>query len=223
MEKSGSAPKLDFEFHAYNDHVWVSGFGDSGKTKYVQYVLIPLFVANKLVVVVYDFNHNYDRLGLPVTAKLEYVAKYLANRQSIVYQSPTNSDEDFKKFCLIVSHYQKIIVVFEEIQEFARGKLSMPDHLSAIIKTGRNWKRSYVVITQRPQEVPTSLMTNTRHRFYFRQDTDSPSDKKWLDNAIGDKAEQLRQAPDYSYAYKERNKEAIIMPPIKPVWEGQKN
>lgn len=101
------------------------------------------------------------------------VIKYLQQRKSIVYQSLTNSDEDFKRFCLAVAKFQHIIIIiFEEMQEFCRNKLSMPPYVSAIVKTGRNWKRSYVVITQRPQEVPTRMMTNAKHRFYFKQDPD---------------------------------------------------
>lgn len=209
---------MKFDFHAYNDHIWVSGFGESGKTKLVQYVLIPFFVRNNLTTVIYDYNHNYGGLGIPITSKLEYVAKFLQNRKSIVYQSLTNSNEDFLRFCIVARHFQKVIIVFEEIQEFLRGKLSMPPQASAIVKTGRNWLRSYVSITQRPQEVPTALMTNAKHRFYFKMDYDAPSDKKWLRDAIGEKADLLMQAPSYSFVYKVRNAEAQLRPPIRKVW-----
>jgi hypothetical protein len=209
---------LKFRFHPYNDHVWVSGFGDSGKTKYVQYVLLPFFLTNKLHVIIYDFNHNYDVLGLPVTSRFDYLIQYAQARKSIVFQSLTNSDKDFEKFCAVCGQFQNVIIIFEEIQEFARSKLSMPPHLSNIVRTGRNWKRTYVAVTQRPQEVPTSIMTNARHRFYFMQDFDAPSDKAWLTGAIGSKAEQLASAEKYSYVYKVRDSAAELRPPIKPMW-----
>lgn len=213
---------LKFDFHAYNDHVWVSGVGDSGKTKLVQYVLIPFFLRNNLTVAVYDYNNNYDRVGVPVTSKFEIVARFLQNRKSIVYQPTENTQEEFLKFCIVVRHFQNIIIIFEEIQEFLRSKLSMPPQVSAIVKTGRNWKRTYVCVTQRPQEVPTSLMANAKHRFYFPVDSDSKSDRTWLREAIGDMADTLMQAKPYSWVYKQRNGKAELRPPIRPVWQSTK-
>lgn len=207
---------LKMEFHAYNDHIWVSGTGDSGKTQLVKSALIPLFRASNLRIAIYDYNHNYHTTGLPVTSKPEYLIKYLSARHSMIYQSPTNTDEEFERFCKVVRQYQDIIVIFEELQEFCRSKQYMPPHLSAIIKTGRNWKRSYVAVTQRPQEVPTAVMANCKHRFYFTQDLDAPADRKWMQNAIGeDLLLKLAHGEKYSYVYKVRNGSAELRPPLE--------
>lgn len=205
---------LNLKIHAYNDHIWVSGFGDSGKTFFVKKALLPIFLSNKVLVAVYDYNHNYDDVGLPTENNLEKMSRQLARRQSIVFQPAINNAETFAGFCRAVLKTAPITVVLEELQEFC-NKQSMPDHLSAIIRTGRNSHLSYVAVTQRPQEVPTSVLNNAKHRFYFKQDYDSPRDKAWLYNAIGDMAGKLMDAENYAYVYKLRTERAVLRPPLR--------
>lgn len=207
--------KLKLKIKAYNDHFWDSGFGDSGKSMLVKYGLIPLFLKGKLVVAIYDYNHNYDRLGIQVTNDIRIVAKFLMQRQSIVYQAPINTLEGFELFCKLCARIKNVVVVMEEFQEFVKSN-SMADGISAVIRTGRNSHLSYVVVTQRPQEVPKAALNNAKHRFYFKQDLDSTSDRKWLTEAIGaEMYEKLMAAPDYWYCYKLRGHHAILCPPIE--------
>lgn len=205
---------LKLGIKAYNDHFWVSGFGESGKTVFVKNALIPIFLQSKLLVAIYDYNHNYDDVGIQVTGDIKLFAQRLIQRQSTVYQAPINNEDSFSLFCKVCLKTKPIMVIMEELQEFCK-KNYMPDHLSAIIRTGRNAHLSYVAITQRPQEVPTSVLNNAKHRFYFKQDYDSPRDKAWLYNAIGDMGTELMNAKDYSYVYKLRMQKAVLRPPIK--------
>lgn len=209
--------RLNLDYTAYNDHFIICGFGDSGKTYYFKKVLLPWFVNAGTVVAIYDYNGIYDDVGLPITSRFDYLAQFLLKRKSIIFQSVTNSDDDFKKFCLICSKLRGITVVLEEVQEFARSPVSMPPYLSPLIRTGRNSRRNYVAITQRPQEIPKAFFTNAKHRFYFKIDYEAPSDYDWQVHAIGkDMVEKLRAAEDYSFVYKERGpKPARLCPPVR--------
>jgi hypothetical protein len=204
---------LAFDFLAYNDHIWVSGFGESGKTVLVKTLILPIFQANNILTVVWDYNDNYDDVHLPITQDIKAVIQSLTQRKSIVYQAPVKSVQNFEKFCRVVTRFRGVEIVIEELQEYCH-KQSMPDYLSAIVHTGRNAKRGYVAITQRPQEVPTVVLSNAKHRFYFKQDYDSTTEKKWLFNAIGNKALELESAVPYSYVYKLRNAHAVLRRPI---------
>lgn len=205
---------LKLKIKAYNDHFWVSGFGDSGKSALIKYGLIPLLM-QKLVLAIYDYNHNYGNLGVPVTNNIKIVAKFLMQRKSIVYQAPINTLEGFELFCKLCARIKNVVVVMEEFQEFVKPN-HMADGISAVIRTGRNSHLSYVVVTQRPQEVPKAALNNAKHRFYFKQDVDSEADRKWLEHAIGSQmAEKLMAAADYSYVYKLRSEHAILCPPIE--------
>lgn len=209
------AKPLKLKIKAYNDHFWVSGFGDSGKSALVKYGLVPLFVGGRLVVAVYDYNNNYDGLGIAVTNDIKIVAKYLMARQSVIYQPKIPSVEDAELFCRLCARLKYVVVVLEEFQEYVKANY-MADGISAVIRTGRNAHLSYVVVTQRPQEVPKAALNNAKHRFYFKQDVDSDVDRRWLEGAIGKEMfSKLMQAPQYYYVYKLRSEHAILCPPIE--------
>lgn len=213
----------DLTFHAYNDHGWVSGAGDSGKTFLVQYYLIPLLKHGGALLAIYDYNHNYDYnskgemvTGLTVTHDYRQLARNLIARKSTIFQAPHNQAQApfFEAFCKVCIQFKGIVLVMEEIQEFVH-KHTMPDYVSAIIHTGRNAHRSYVVVTQRPQEVPTVMLSNAKHRFYFKQDMDSETERRWMRGAIGQElTDRLHSAPDFHYVYKLRNANAVLCKPL---------
>lgn len=166
---------------------FVCGMTGSGKTKFVEQYL-PLFPrvvfhdrksTNSHLIQKYHFTPVHD----PPTL-LAYIQR---GKKRILYQPAQGGVregiEDFDKVCEIIFKTCNIALVVDEAASFVSGQ-QIPYYYGEIYRLGREYNIGCISLTQRPKDIPQTLLSESEHMFIFKLKL--PQDRGRIQDVCGE-------------------------------------
>lgn len=161
----------------------ICGKSDMGKSFLVETYIIPLFTAEKPVLIL-DTNANYEVPGLVRFANFQDFYKHqivkkkkLENRPYLI---PWMDDSDCINFINFALHFGRVALIFEEAHLMYIGKVhnKIEANLRKIVNVGRHYELDCIFVTQVPYQIDKSVRAQFQFITSFRQS--EPSDIQYL-------------------------------------------
>lgn len=179
----------------------VLGQRGSGKTCWVKKQLptLPRFILWNTVnddyagfEVVNDKHDLFDFVWRKRNGICQVIVNYLPEEKG----EQDEEEEGFAFTCRLAEAVENICLIIEEVDTYATTQ-AMPFELKKLLKLGRHFGVSMVMISRRPAEI-NRLITSQAQRFVcFR--TIEPNDIRYLISIIGESAKELPAIPMLHY------------------------
>lgn len=171
-----------------------------------------------------DIKHDPRHMDIPKCIprlnSLSACAKNLKNNWLVVFKVPqcnsideyiTNEIDPLFKYCLIRGN---ITVFIDEVAIICQTHKMSPFHYRTMI-TGEALGVNIINITQRPNKVDNTLLSESEYKILFRQQLEA--DRKKLEGAVGKEiSDQLMALPKYEFLFVESDGSYI-----KTKWNGK--
>jgi len=165
--------------------ITVLGQRGSGKSSWVK-----AWIQDRARFVLWDSQGEYE--GYTQVNNREELFEELQQHHKwifrLVFNSDTNSIEDFEFACEAAAAAEDLLFVVEEVDEFATPQ-RIPEPLARLLKRGRHWTVDMVFVSRRPPEIHR-LVTSQSQRFVCFRILE-PGDIRYLKGIIGSVADQL--------------------------------
>lgn len=180
----------------YEENIFICGSSGTGKSTLLEH-LLKTYLTVGYIFWVWDINDQYH------FTNIVYDLEDLAYRP-LIYKVQTGSNDEFIAFIKkanSITHSDGnsyLIVAIEEAQQYA-PKYNLPPELASLVRVGRNKKRTFISVSQRPAQIHNDVISNTHHRFIFRLDL--PSDIEYMEKWTAIPKEQIQKLPNYYFWY----------------------
>ena len=186
-----------------DDVIVIIGKRRSGKSIFFKHLLKP--VSRRII---WDYNHEHGDMGYIIHYASQIPEEWKRGIVHIVYQPYTKTLEEFESFLRICWLLNNYVLGIEEVERYATTHF-MPTPLKKLIDVGRHKGIGIYATCRRVMRVNPDLPFNADHIFCFRQHR--PQDIGYLKEWIGEKAEELRNIPDYYFLhYDDRKGETFL-------------
>lgn len=185
-----------------NEHVFVAGMTQSGKTylmkKYLMNVEVPVFVLatkgvfewkeipKKLQVRVHKFD---DLVKIKIVPGIKIIYEPIFEELNVDYYN------EFFKYCY---QLRNNIIVVDEAMQVAPSSKSLPLWYKGVLTRGMELNVGCWSLSQRPANIPIQIITESTHYFIFK--LNAISDRKRLVDYTGYK-EFLTIPKTYNFWY----------------------
>lgn len=114
-----------------------------------------------------------------------------------------DSQQFFDSLCEKVFTLTNVVFVMDELHNYC-SKYQIPKPLGILLRNCNNRNISYVAIFQRPQEVPSMVLSNSNHRYCFYLDLFTDVD--YMKEFIGMEMEKFKtgEMPKYHGLYRKK-------------------
>jgi len=197
---------MSIKYDPFDHNVLVVGSAGSGKTYFVNnHIIKGELEPSNTSFMIYDYNwRGYDDLLIPKSHHFEKHFQY-------IFQPIDKKIPAFIEFCRFHNQQNQVMII-EEIQEYAYFTF-MPEVFEDRIKTGRNLGKTTISITQRPFEIPKSIVSNAEFIYVFKQGW--IEDTKIVARWIGVNRDMLQTLQKYHYYFKYKySDQAFLMKPV---------
>ena len=120
------------------------------------------------------------------------------NKKRILYQPNADGEDDFNNVCEIIYKTGNIAIVVDEVGSYTTGN-RIPHWFSEVLRLGRGRGIGAISISQRPKEIPNTIISESEFKIMFRLQL--KDDRRKLIGVVGDGAEYLRIIPPYHFLY----------------------
>lgn len=190
-----------------NTHVFISGKTGYGKS-YCAKQLFYSYAGIKDAVFV-DIKHDPRHTDIPPEVprceSLEEVKKELKEHWLVMFIVPQHGnideyiEEEITPLFGFAIEKENTAVFIDEAAIVCQTQKMSPMHYRAMI-TGEALGVNVVNITQRPNKVDNTLLSESEYKILFRQQLEA--DRKKLEGAVGEEiADQLMSLPKYDFLY----------------------
>lgn len=154
-----------------SDRLFIVGMTGSGKSElakkflpfYPRVVFHDREFANSELITRYHFTPVHD----PETL-ITYIQK---GKRRILYQPRQGGEkeglEDFDRVCEICFKTQNIALMIDEVASFVSGQKA-PYWFGEVQRLGRKYNVGCISLTQRPMDIPQTLLSESEHMIIFR-------------------------------------------------------
>lgn len=180
-----------------NTHCFVTAKTGGGKSQYMRNELIPKRGARVLL---WDVDRDHDCTHYTEKGAFLNALKKQMNGDSFrLGWAGDDSQEAFIWFCNAVWHVldgnKTTYIVLEELADLEMGQKTLPK-LGTLLKRGRKYGATVIANTQRIQEVPKALITQSARVFVGKQ---SAHDAKYLERLTGLKSGDIERLPELTF------------------------
>jgi len=179
-----------------NSRVFVTGKTGSGKT---YWAITQLLGYGRIVFHDRKWeNHNLIRTlhFTPAHTPEELIWLIQHNKKRILYQPNADGEEDFNTVCEIIYKTGNIAIMVDEVGSYTTGN-RIPHWFSEILRLGRNRGIGVISLSQRPKEIPNTIISESEFIIMFRLQL--KDDRRKLEGVVGEGAEYLRTIPPYYF------------------------
>lgn len=197
---------------APSEHVFICGGTGSGKS-----VLADVYTAGApetvIKIDIKDDTFARRRDGEPLWRGLvenedfEVVYSLDAVKKSdfgkIIYVPPfeEQTQEHYQDLCKYVYDNGEMRLWIDELMLFTNGAQNYPQHLKAILVSGRSRRATVTMCSQRPMAIPALCIANAQHFFVFSMNNDQ--DRKKMADVTGCKRFLIRPEKYAFWYYRE--------------------
>lgn len=182
-----------------DDIILIVGKRRSGKTYWLKHYLMRL-ATTRTRYVLYDTNWEYQpqRNGIQTTNLTQIINHFNAGQLEIIYKPTEKTVEKFDLFCKVCFQLNNIVVVIEEIEQYANA-YNVPRYFKKIIDIGRHKGLGLICTSRRALRLPSDLPFNADHIIIFRQHR--PQDLDYMAQWVGNGIYKLPKLPEFWYMY----------------------
>ena len=189
----------------------------AGRTGSGKSYLIKKIIVKFSKVVFYDYKHEHNDIAkkYEVTEDLSEVANFLRDeskkRKLIMYRPIDATNNQFNNLCKICYMAGNCTLVIDEVARHSTSYEVLEYH-DLIMRLGRTRNVGIWNITQRPNVIHNTLISEAEHMIFFQLQL--KSDRKKIEGVIGDVAEGLRDLEQYHFLYYDHLNGHKMMKPV---------
>lgn len=120
------------------------------------------------------------------------------NKKRILYQPNADGEEDFNTVCEIIYKTGNIAILVDEVGSYTTGN-RIPHWFSECLRLGRGRGIGVISISQRPKEIPNTIISESEFKIMFRLQLQD--DRRKLIGVVGPGAEYLRIIPPHYFLF----------------------
>lgn len=178
------------------ENVSIVGLAQSGKTNLACFIAMNLIKSGHNVIIE-DNRNRFTRLN-PLCVKNSFDRLGTQNLE-ILQLRWTN--EVFETLCGKVMSLHEEVFIMDELHNFC-SKNRAETNLAMLVRNCNNENIGYIAIFQRPQEVPSMVLSNSHHIYAFPLEL--PSDIDYMCTWLGDDFRKFNESeiPKYTCLHK---------------------
>jgi DNA helicase HerA-like ATPase len=193
--------------------ITILGKRGSGKTTLSQRV--QRVYPRKIII---DRLHEYpEGYGQAVYSWAEFSHYLLAFENApsftLVYKFQVGAEHEdliFDEICRVCYHVGGLLLVIEEVWQFAEARAPLSPWFKEIVLTGRHRGLALLSTSQRPAEVHKTVLSQSS--VIFSGLLYETNDMKYLGEFMGSEVDKLASVPDYHFLCYRPGQETILVP-----------
>lgn len=209
-------PVIDDIYIKTSDRIAIFGISGGGKSVFAKNWLLPhydryLFWDIKV--------ENDDVVHDIVIRNPEKLEQLIDKYDRILYQPDNAEPEDFDEVCKIVFQHRNNAIYVDEAT-----RITTPNKIgywyNTIITQGRSYNVGNITVSQRPNNIHNTIISESLHFFIFKLNLPRDIDK--LRDMIGSVVDNIRLLPEFHFIYYSvKDNKAMIFQPVGDIVEGK--
>ncbi len=170
-----------------SEHVFVAGQTGSGKTYLVEkFLLYPEKTVIALDIKT-DMTYNSDIIVNSLSELMDIDFNESETPLKIIYRPALHelNEESYNEFFKFCYNLKNCTVWIDEVAAVCKNAFSLPFYYASILMRGRSRNTNCFSVSQRPRQIPLTILSESIHYFIFR--LNMLEDRKRLYEATGQK------------------------------------
>ena len=176
------------------EQVFICGQSGAGKTFFAINTFLPPL--KRIILMDPKWEHFYKK-AVYVHSPDELQRALSYNKTKLIYQPHTSDIEEFDQVCKLVFVRGNVTLFLDETTYAIKSAMQLPVWFGNIVRMGRSRNISVIALTQRPSQIPLSIISEAQHIVAFRLSLEG--DRKKIAGIVGEDAMQLNKLPEYHF------------------------